>query len=295
MTPLLSLVLASTLAQPVEVKAAKNPFEFKDGDRVVFLGGTLIEREQKYGNWELALTLLNKDKNVTFRNLGWSGDTVYCESRGSFDGPKKGFENTMALLKELKPTVVVICYGQVESFDGKDGVKKFSEGLEKLIDGVNATKARVVLMTPTRFENKKPLTEAKAKNANLELYSIAMKDVAEKRKLEFVDLFGALAQSEIETENGLHLTAKGYEDSSSYFAGYRHIAGEEALAGAAIREAIVAKNELFFHRWRPQNITYLTGFRKHEQGNNAKEIAEFDPLVEKAEKQIAELRKKLVK
>ena len=39
----------------------------------MFLGGTLIEREQKYGYWELALTLKNKDKAVSFRNLGWSG------------------------------------------------------------------------------------------------------------------------------------------------------------------------------------------------------------------------------
>ena len=110
----------------------KNPFEFADGDRVVFLGGTLIEREQKYGYWELALTLLNKDKNVTFRNLGGSGDTGGCESRGSFDGPRKGYENTIALLKELKPTVIVLCYGHVESFDGEAGVKRFTEGLEKL-------------------------------------------------------------------------------------------------------------------------------------------------------------------
>ena len=46
-----------------------------------------------------------------------------------------------------------------------------------------------------------------------------------------------------------------------------------------LRQAIRKKNELFFHRWRPQNETYLFGFRKHEQGKNAKEIAEFDPLV----------------
>ena len=93
-------------------------------------------------------------------------------------------------MKELKPTVIVLCYGQVESFEGKDGVKKFTEGLDKLIDVVSATKARVVLMTPTPFENVKPITDAEAKNANLKLYAEAMKDVAEKRKLEFVDLFG---------------------------------------------------------------------------------------------------------
>ena len=45
-----------------------------------------------------------------------------------------------------------------------------------------------------------------------------------------------------------------------------------------LRQTIVKKNELFFHRWRPQNNTYLFLFRKHEQGQNAKEIPEFDPL-----------------
>ena len=56
-----------------------------------------------------------------------------------------------------------------------------------------------------------------------------------------------------------------------------------------LRKLIVAKNELYFHRWRPQNVTYLLGFRKHEQGNNAREIPQFDPLVEAKEKEIAAL------
>ena len=38
-----------------------------------------------------------------------------------------------------------------------------------------------------------------------------------------------------------------------------------------LRQAIIKKNALFFHRWRPANETYLYGFRKHEQGNNAVE------------------------
>jgi hypothetical protein len=58
-----------------------------------------------------------------------------------------------------------------------------------------------------------------------------------------------------------------------------------------LRAAINRKNLLFFHRWRPQNITYLFGFRKHEQGNNAVEIPRFDPLVAEQEQQIARLRK----
>ncbi len=52
----------------------------------------------------------------------------------------------------------------------------------------------------------------------------------------------------------------------------------------------MAKDFLFFNRWRPQNETYLFGFRKHEQGQNAKEIPMFDPLIEQADKKIDELK-----
>ena len=57
-----------------------------------------------------------------------------------------------------------------------------------------------------------------------------------------------------------------------------------------LRQAIVAKNELFFHRHRPQNETYLRGFRKHEQGNNAGEIYAFEPLAAEKDREIFQLR-----
>ncbi|MBI3851457.1 MAG: HEAT repeat domain-containing protein [Verrucomicrobia bacterium] len=58
----------------------------------------------------------------------------------------------------------------------------------------------------------------------------------------------------------------------------------------ALLNAIRKKNELFFHRWRPENWTYLFGFRKHEQGQNAVEIPKFDPLIAEWEARIAKLR-----
>ena len=61
----------------------------------------------------------------------------------------------------------------------------------------------------------------------------------------------------------------------------------------AVRQAIIAKNQLVFHRYRPQNETYLFLFRKHEQGNNAVEIPQFDPLVAKAEAAIRDQLKPL--
>ncbi len=58
-------------------------------------------------------------------------------------------------------------------------------------------------------------------------------------------------------------------------------------AAEKLRRLINRKNQLFFSRWRPENVTYLFLFRKHEQGQNAVEIPKFDPLVEEAERQIA--------
>ena len=282
---------------------AADPFEFKDGDRVVLLGSTLIEREQKYGYWELMLTLKNKDKNVTFRNLGWSGDTVFGEARNGFDESPKGFERLVSLTKELKPTVVVVCYGHNESFEGKAGAPKFTAGLEKLLDEIASTRARVVLMSPTSFINTGPLKDADAKNRNLVQYRDAMKTVAEKRRLEFVDLFGR-TQSQKEavtrfgalTDNGIHLTQHGYWALAPLLSSESKPEPlrpgiQDELVRQQLLERIVAKNQLFFHRWRPQNETYLFGFRKHEQGKNAVEVAAFDPLVARAEKEIAEMKK----
>lgn len=288
---------------------AADPFEFKDGDRVVLLGSTLIEREQKYGYWELALTELNAGRNLTFRNLGWSGDTVFGDARNGFDESPKGFERLVSLTRELKPTVVVVCYGHNESFEGEAGVAKFTAGLEKLLDALAPTKARVVLMSPTPFENTGPMKDAAVRNKNLALYRDAIKSVVEKRKVQFVDL---LRLVEIHrdalgnlTDNGMHLGGDGYLKSSYLFHlglhGQNKI-GDQALPifratiqegslQKALRTKIVEKNQLFFHRWRPQNETYLFGFRKHEQGKNAVEVAAFDPLVAKAEKEIAEVKK----
>src|SRR5438093_12773569 len=79
-------------------------FEFEDGDRVVFVGDTLAEREQLYGYIEQRLTVEFPDRNVTFRNLGWSADTPAGECRASFDfdKPGTGIQKLRALLSAMQ-------------------------------------------------------------------------------------------------------------------------------------------------------------------------------------------------
>src|SRR6267143_3495666 len=61
--------------------AALEPFELKDGDRVLFIGDTFFEREVEYGHIETRLTAAFPDRNITFRNLAWAADTPMGRSR----------------------------------------------------------------------------------------------------------------------------------------------------------------------------------------------------------------------
>lgn len=102
---------------------AGEPFEPKDGDRVVLLGGTFIEREGNHGYIETVLTTARPDRTIVFRNLGWSGDTVWTNSRGLFDPPVEGYKRMIALIAELQPTVIFLAYGTNESFVSEPGNK----------------------------------------------------------------------------------------------------------------------------------------------------------------------------
>ena len=59
-----------------------------------------------------------------------------------------------------------------------------------------------------------------------------------------------------------------------------------------LRRSIVEKNQMYFHHWRPQNVTYLFLFRKHEQGNNAKEVEELKVIVSRLEERVFDMKRK---
>ena len=124
----MSLLLLS--ASAVMAADAAPVFELKDGDRVVTLGGTFIEREGQFGFIESVFTLAVPDRKLTFRNLGWSGDTVWSESRGIFDPAQVGYGRMLELVKELKPKRIVFGYGQNESFAGDAGLEPFVKQLK---------------------------------------------------------------------------------------------------------------------------------------------------------------------
>jgi lysophospholipase L1-like esterase len=376
---------------PMAARGGEPPrFEFNDGDRIVLVGDTFIERDQRYGYLETMLTLLNPQKSLTFRNLGWSGDTVAGLSRAGFDPPEAGYRQLIEQVIAAKPTVLIVGYGMADSFDGEAGRPRFVAGLNRFLDAVATTRARVILLSPIAHARQgESLPDPSPHNVMLEGYSREIAGVAQSRGAWFIDLFEPFRARENHapiTDNGIHLNEAGYRflavqmvrglepsavrvvprvgmevdvavgpvrqakvgrvEPSVAKVRFRltretlAVAGDEAetplidsgltlkVAGLTagqhvlrvdgrpvetrsaedwargvsiavgpdreqierLRAAVNRKNLLFFHRWRPQNITYLFGFRKHEQGNNAVEIPRFDPLVAEQEREIARLR-----
>jgi lysophospholipase L1-like esterase len=370
-------------------------FQFLDGDSVVFLGDTLIERAQTSDSIEARLTSRYPDRNIIFRNLGWSGDTPFGDARAGFGSAADGFRQMKQQVHSLLPTVILIGYGGVSSFEGEAGLPRFVEGYRTLLEMLAETQAQLVILSPIRHENLgPPLPNPTEHNRRLALYRDALKQLAADRELPFVDLFELLGEKSDSvrahplTSNGIHLTATGYwhaaramekglgiadprdwkleipasadgigmkasgarvENLAKTDGGLKFnvvdallpapapkekaqseaiekrllqvrglpagnyvltIDGEEAARGSnadwdkgvtpsqgpeftqaeELRQTIIDKNQLYFYRWRPQNETYLFGFRKHEQGNNAREVPLFDPLVAEKESDIARLR-----
>jgi hypothetical protein len=208
------LVLSLLALSPAEAlgQSSKKPFELADGDRVVFVGNTFFERDLKYNHLETALTVRWPSRNVTFRNLGWDGDTVWGDARAQFGSPADGFNSLAKHVADLKPSVLFVAYGFSESFAGPGGVDPFVQQLDKMLDMLSRTQARVVLLSPLRHEDLgRPLPDPADHNRDLRLYVDAIAKVAARRSYDFISLFDLVGSKEQPlTQNGIHLNDRGY-------------------------------------------------------------------------------------
>ncbi|MBS0210864.1 MAG: hypothetical protein JSS27_18125 [Planctomycetes bacterium] len=381
------LIVLAMLAGNASSSAAE--FRLRDGDRVVLLGGTVIEREQKYGCWETMLTSQFPGRNIMFRNLGWSGDTVWGESRVLPGKPEDGYRALVEQVAAAKPTVVILGYGGHEALAGDAGLPKFNALGKRLFEMLEKTGARIVVLAPLNHEKlPAPQPDPEAYNKQVWHYRDALHDFAIGRDHFWVDLEPWLREVTTGdqplrlTDDGVQLSPVGYLITAAGLenemqlppAGWkaeidasgavRHVvsadlkdikrtdagltfratahrlpftaitrqpgrevtlnihnlpagnyrltidgvrileaSSDDWAGGVAVdnpaslrqldqlRSAIIKKNELFFHRWRPRNFTDLFGVHKHEPGQNAQEIPEFDTLVTEQEQRIAELRR----
>jgi hypothetical protein len=255
---------------------AKEPL-LKPNDTLALVGGTFIERMQATSALEDQLYCRQPDWNLRVRNLGWSGDDVYGFARKVFDtNAQRGFERLINDLKIAKPTVVLVAYGFAEASNGPAATDSFEPGLRKLVDALRGMNARVILMKPFSL----PGVRTPGYAEQIDRCGIAVEKVAQETQSAVVS-----AKCDLWTDDGLAPSESGYDTVGEQLAS-QLVGGERCAAESDVQRLIVEKNELFFHRHRPQNETYLMLFRKHEQGNNVVELPQFDPLIDSLEQRI---------
>lgn len=91
----------------------------RPNDRVAILGGTFVERMQASGDFEAELQGRQPDWNLSFRNIGWSGDDVHGIGRKRFDSAEDGFKRILRDVETSDANVVLMVYGFAEASDGK--------------------------------------------------------------------------------------------------------------------------------------------------------------------------------
>lgn len=262
------------------------------GDRVALVGGTLVESVQGDGVCEVTVLLEQPDWRVQFRNLGWSGDDVYGEARRVFGEPADGYARLLQDIQVADPNVAIIGYGFAEASDGVEQAARYEPGLRKLAEDLRSRDIRVILLQPFRL----PGVKIDGYPEAMEVVRQATAKVADEFQYPLVDAAEVIAEAGDAAfdEAGLRLSEAGQRRMGRFVA--LQILGlpwseasERSPLAVRLSEMVAEKNALFFHRYRPMNETYLWLFRKHEQGNNAVEIPQFDPLVEEAEREIWEL------
>ena len=370
-------LLSPVIHEPVR---AQDParFALQDGDRVVLAGDGLIEHAQHFGYIEAALTV--RRPGLAFRNIGWSGDTVFGEARDHYTHPPTGFDHLVEQLTTPQPTVAVLAYGGTLAFENGDALSEAVDGYHTLLDTLATRDIRCVLVSPIPHdEHASPHPDVAALNEQLAAVRDAFREIAAVRECGWVDLFDAMAEEYAQaaqqgevglTGNGVRLNEAGYRalarrlieameplppdlavdlDSGEITGGTPYGSGEQetgayviipnrlpypgearnvVIAGlsrgtyrltverqtlavgtarawqegialhhpaeteqlTALRRAIVDKNRLYFRQYRPQNETYLVGFRQYEQGQNAPELTELDPIIHEKENEIGRLR-----
>lgn len=245
------------------------------GERIVFLGNGLAERDVYFGWLETELHLRFPDQKLIVRNMGRPGDTPGFRphparvSQWAFPGAAqfhpelnshfgKGFYPTPdQWLTHLKADTILAFFGYNESFDGPGRVANFEAELDafakhtlsKAYNGVAAP--RLVLVSPIAFENlsaTRDLPDGVQENARLALYTDAIRRVAERHGLTFVDLFNATKTRYAKpglpalTLNGFLPTEAGYAELGAMLADGafgptpRAAKGTPALVNAAVRE-----------------------------------------------------------
>ncbi|MDQ8184643.1 PVC-type heme-binding CxxCH protein [Pelagicoccus sp. SDUM812002] len=295
---------ARSILSPEELdtleKQTPNPtssIDVKKNARLVVLGNGLSERMLHHGHFETELHLRFPNSGLTVRNLSRSGSTPGFRphpsrnSQWAFPGAAEFHPNLQhhsgeghyptedEWLAGLEPDIILACYGYNESFNGPEGLESFRRELSAFVDhslntSYNASAPpQLALASPIAFQNLSDthdLPNGKKENANLAIYTQAIKEVADERGIVFIDLFTPTKElfdstSEPLTVNGAHLNDSGYRQLAPLLASLLFPESKRSpkLANRAddLTALVLEKDWYWFHDYKMPNGIHAYGRR----------------------------------
>ncbi|WP_207508238.1 PVC-type heme-binding CxxCH protein [Telluribacter humicola] len=277
-------------------------FSFSDtldvnqGSRIFLLGGNLCSRMLNFGHFETEMQVRYPDSQLFIRNMCDPGDTPGFRPRSArnspwaFPGAEKfqteyanpsdsqgQFPSDDEWLTRLKADIIVGFFGYSESFQGPAGLDNYKAELEAFIKHTLAQKyngttaPKLALVSPIAFEDlsaRMDVPNGKKWNENLALYTKAMKEVAEKHNVLFVDAFTPskswyASSAEPLTIDGLQLNDKGYQKLAVLLAD--QLFGKEAPKAKVDRQvvykAVMDKNWYWHNDYKIPNGVHAWGRR----------------------------------
>ena len=291
--------------------------------RIALVGGNLGSRMINYDHFETELHLRYPDNNLQVRNLCDGGDTPgfrphsarnqpwafpgagkFQDEFANPSGSEGHLETHDEWLARLKTDVVIGFFGYSESYEGKARVANYKAELSAFIqhtlaqkyNGVSAPK--LALVSPIAFEDLTSLYDlpnGTEQNANLLLYTQAMKEVCAKHGVLFINAF--TASQKWYAENAEPLTIDGFQLNDL---GYQKLAlllsdqvfGKKNTSLEAKRksvyDAVAEKNWMWHTDFKIPNGVHVYGRRYNPFGpdNYPAEIEKIRQMTENREKAI---------
>lgn len=256
-------------------------------DVVAVLGGTRMVALEKGGYAESLLAAARPADQLRWRGLAWEGDTVFSRPR------ELNYPPLTQQLRAAGATVVLLQFGEMESLAGPRELPRFLEAYAHLLDEVNAVTPRQILLSPTPTPGSPTNPDRLTAIAD---YSAAIRTLASRRNIPYLDLQPSASPDTEDARVGRAL-AEGLVGPVARSRSETDSRGRFVVPELeAVRQAVVARNRLWFDYTRPMNWAFLAGDRTEQPSSRdhrdrnirwfPAEMEQFVPLIQQADEQI---------
>jgi hypothetical protein len=251
-------------------------------DTIAWLGGARVVAEQRDGHSETLVAVAHPSWNLRWRSLAWEGDTVFSRPR------ELNFPPLARQLRDSAATVVLLQFGEMESLGGQSGLSSFTDAYAQLLDSVGDVISRRILISPAPLAEGLPGLNPE-RRAGLSVYTEAIRDLGSRKGIPVIELrsqeFAAvdLARRLCFT----HPLARATSNPQGRFL---------LPQVEAVRQAVIARNRLWFDYSRPMNWAFLAGDRTEQASSRdhrdrnirwfSAEMERFVPLIAEADQRI---------